>query len=374
MKSFLSLTAIMMLFLAACSKNKPKQERVYPIAVAEVSQQDVPIYIKVIGNVYSLRIVEIRPQVGGVLEEAYVAEGQYVKKGDPLYKIDPRQYQAAVDKAKATLLKDQATLNFSEKQVERNKELTEQDYVSKLTYEQYLSQMAFNKAVILSDQADLDFANLQLEWCVPTSPITGKISAYNIDPGNLVTANDPNALTTIRQMTPADIHFNITQKEFTRVQEALKRGRLKFEAILPQDPLHPREGSIYFVDNHIDLTTGTILLKGTVDNEDEKFWPGEFVNVWLHLKTEEHALLVPEEAVNIGHDGSYVYIYVPESSTAEYRLVTRGEKVDHQIVIEKGVKLGEKVIIRGQHNLLPGAKVYISNDGESEVANRSKKK
>jgi len=362
----LILLLLSLAVLSGCGKKTKSQERSFPVTIGEVTQKDTPIFIEAIGNVYSLQTVQIRPQVGGIITKAYVKQGQYVKKGDPLYQIDPRPFQAALEFAKATLLKDQATLKFSEIQVARNTDLAKKDYVAKLTYEQYLSEVDFNKGLVQSDQANVTLAEINLGWCVPVSPLDGKVSQYNIDPGNLVIGNDPNALTDIRQITPADIRFNITQGDFIKVQRAMENGMLKFEVFLPQEPGKFRGGKIYFIDNHLDLTTGTILLRGTVPNEDELFWPGEFVRIRLQLRIQPNALLVPEEAVKIGQKGPYVYVYRPEDSTAEYRLVTRGERIDHLVIIEKGIQLGEKIIIKGQNNLLPGAKVHISESPEAQ--------
>lgn len=354
----------MIWIFAGCSSKDPKTtERVLPVVIAEVVQQDIPIFIEVIGNVYSLQTVQIRPQVGGIVQEAYVRQGQYVKKGDPLYKIDPRPYQAALDKAKAALIKDQAALELAKNTVERYSDLVKKDYLSKLTYDQYKTNVETAQGAVLSDQADVVTAELNLEWSTPISPIDGKISFYNIDPGNLVTANDPNFLTDIRQIDPADIRFNVNQKDFVEVQKSMQEGQLKFSAILPQEKDKPREGEIYFVDNHIDLSTGTILLKGTVPNADEQFWPGEFIKVRLQLRTKPDAILVPEEAVQVGQNGPFVYVYQPSTSKVEYRPVVKGEQVDHLILIEKGVEAGEKVVTKGQVNLRPGYKVYISKSG-----------
>lgn len=352
--------SILILIATSCGNKSKSHERVYPVKLGDVEQKDVPIYIESIGNVFSLQTVQIRPQVSGLVVEAYVQQGQYVKKGDPLYKIDTRPYQAALDRAKGVLEKDLATLEFSKIQLERNKQLAEKDYISKLTYEQYRSQVEINKGQVESDKADVALAELNLSWCIPTSPIDGKISQYNIDPGNLVVANDANALTNIRQISPADIRFNINQNDYVKVQKAMQKGSLKFEAILPQDKKTPREGMIYFVDNHIDPSTGTILLKGTVPNEDEMFWPGEFIRVLLQLRIEKQAILVPEQAVKIGQEGPFIYVYKPDTSTAEYRKVVKGNSIDGKFIIQSGVKLGEKVIVEGQNNLMPGTKVSLS--------------
>lgn len=352
--------------LMACSKEKPKEERVVPIIIGEVTQQDIPIYIEAIGNIYAYPTVQIRPQVGGIVKEAYVKQGQYVKKGDPLYQIDPRPYQAVLDQAKANLIKDKATLSIAQITLSRNEELVKKDFISKLAYDQFKSNVDAAQGQVLFDQAAIDLAEINLEWTKPTSPIDGKVSQYNLDPGNLVIANDPTVLTDIRQITPADVRFTVAQKDFVEVQKAMRAGTLKFEAILPQDPTQSREGSIYFVDNHLDLNTGTVLIRGAVPNEDEFFWPGEFIRVRLQLRVQKDALLVPVEAVQIGQEGAFLYVYHPSSSSVEYRRIKKGDRTGDKVWIVEGVKLGEQVVLRGQVNLRPGAKVRLASPEESK--------
>lgn len=355
---------LMILCLTGCSK-KEQPEKKYPVTVADVVEQDVPIYIESIGNVYSLQTVEIRPQVGGIIVEANVKQGQYVKQGQQLYKIDPRPYQAAYEQAKGTLLKDMAALELAEITAKRYKTLAEKDFISKLNYEQYQINVKTAQGQVLNDQAALELAKINLDWTTVLAPIDGKISQYNIDPGNLVVANDANALTDLRSITPADIRFYVNQKDYIAVQQAMKAGQLKFEVYMPQLPNNVRQGKIYFFDNHLDLNTGTILIKGTVPNEDEFFWPGEFVRVRLQLRVQQDGLLVPEEAVQYGQDGSFVYIYKPETSTVEYRPVVKGEKVGKMFLIEKGLKLGDKVVTKGQVNLRQNSKVYLVENNQS---------
>lgn len=343
-----------------CSKPPQQAEQRLPVTIGEAIQQDAPLYLEAIGNVYSLQTVEVRPQVGGIILEAYVKQGQFVKKGEPLYLIDPRPYQADLEIAKGTLRKDLATLKFDTLKVERYAELAKQDYFSKINYEQFLTSVEGDEGQIQVDKGNIALAEINLEWCTPKSPMDGKISQYNIDPGNLVTVNDPNALTTIRLIDPADIRFGIPQKAFVALQNSIRQNQLKLEVFLPQDPDHPREGKIYFIDNNIDLSTGTILIKGTVPNEDEFFWPGEFIRVRLQLKIIPNAILVPEEAVGISQTGSYVYIYHPETSSVEYRPVVKGHQVDKMVIIAKGVEAGEKIVLTGQLNLRPGSKVFLA--------------
>lgn len=348
-----------LLLLGGCTQNERKHvDPVYPITVGKATQQDVPVFIESIGNVGSLNTALIRPQVGGIILETYVQEGQKVKKGDPLYQIDPRPYKAALEKAKAALVKDTSTLKFSEEQAKRYEDVVNKEFVSKLTFSQFLSQVDFNKGQVASDEADIALAELNLEWTIPISPTDGRVSQFLIKPGNLVVANDPNAVTDVRQITPADIEFTIIQKDFVEVQKIRQKGDLIFEAKLPQEKGW-REGKVYFIDNHVNQATGTILLKGVIPNDDEFFWPGEFVHVRLKIDELKSAILVPQEAVKFGQEGHFVYIFKPETSTVEYRKVTTGPSLGPLVAIREGIQLDDQIVLQGQNNLLPGSKVYI---------------
>jgi multidrug efflux system membrane fusion protein len=352
--------------LCSCSSPPPaKHDKKFPVAITEVTAQDVVIFIEAIGNVYSPQTVQVRPQVGGIIKEAYVKQGQYVKKGDPLYLIDPRPYQANLDLALAALKKDQAQLKFDVTRVNRYTELVKKDFFAKINFEQFLANVEIDEALIKGDKANIALAELNLEWCKPTSPIDGKLSQYLIYPGNLVIVDDPNALTDIRVISPIDIQFTINQNDFVTVQQSMRKGDLRFTASLPQDPKNPREGIVYFVDNHIDLSTGTILLKGSIDNEDEFFWPGEFARVRLETSVRPNAIVVAEEAIAAGQTGPYVYVYHSETSSVEYRPVVTGERIGKLVLIEEGLTAGEKVIAKGQLNLRPGSKVFIPNEQSS---------
>lgn len=356
---------------SGCSK-KEKEEIKYPVTVADVIQKDTPIFIESIGNAYSLYTVQIRPQVGGIIIDAHVKQGQVVKKGDLLYKIDPRPFQAALDQAKGALIKDQATLRLAEVTAKRYADLVQKDFISKLNYEQYVANIDTAQGQVLIDQAAVAIAQINLDWTTVLSPIDGKISQFNIDPGNLVVPNDTNALTDLRSISPADIRFYVNQTDYIAVQKAMRENQLKFEVYMPQNPDNIREGKIYFYDNHLDLSTGTILIKGTVPNEDEYFWPGEFVRVRLQLRVQPNALLVPEEAIQYGQKGSFVYVFNPETSTVDYRSIVKGERVGKMFLIENGLEPGEKVVTRGQVNLRPNAKVYLSKEEQLSDQKASK--
>lgn len=358
-----------LLALQSCFQNKSVPP-VYPVNIAEVKQGDAISYIEAIGNVTTRYFVQIRPQVTGILMEYYVKQGDHVKKNQPLLLIDPRPYEYALKSAEGNLNKDKATLKFADEQVKRNKTLVTQAYVSQLNYEQYLSQVDTTKGQILSDEAAISSASLNLEWTKPTSPIDGRVSQQYINPGNLVSAGQPGVLIDVREVDPAEISFNISQNDYVKVTQ-IKTRPLKFLAYLPQKPNELREGNIYFMDNHIDMATGTILFKGTIPNKDEYFLPGEFVRVKLIQDTYKNALLVPEQAVKVGQHGNYLYVYLPESSTVEYRDVVIGPKADGFIAIEKGITSGEKVVTQGQNNLLPGSKVKVVSKGNSDQKGHS---
>lgn len=361
--SFFSLSFF--LFTACRQTETEKKEIVYPIKIGESIQRDVPILIKKIGQVYTEKFVQVKAQVGGVLEEVYVKEGQFVKKGTVLYKIDQRPYKAALDSAEADLAKAKAALKISEIILERNKKLVDENYISKLDFEQFQTNVESSKADVDSFAAALEIAKLNLEWTTLVSPIDGRVSQYLVNQGNLILANDSSTfITDIRQISPANILFSLTQTEFIAVQQVMNEGPLKFDAILPQYPNTPYEGTVYFIDNHLHTDSGSLNLKGMIPNEDELFWPGEFIHVHLKLKTKPNAILVPKEAVVIGQEGPYVYIYKPENSTVEYRRVVKGEVVDDFIVIDQGVHIGEKVVVLGQVNLRPHAKVFIAPEAK----------
>lgn len=360
--------ALCSILLAGCGKTTPPvEERTFPILVSEAVEAHVPVYVDAIGNVFSPQTVQIRPQVSGIIQKAYISEGQTVRKGDPLYQIDPRPFYAALEKAKAALIKDEAALKFVEIKLQRNAELAKKDYIAKLTYEQYQSEVDAAKGQVLSDKADIETAQLNLEWAAPVSPLNGRIGLNRINPGNLVTAYEATAITDIRQMDPLEIRFNIAQKDFLEAQLEIKKEPLTFLVYLPQEPNNTRQGVVDFVDNHVDPANGTILLRGFITNNDEFLWPGEYVRVKLLSRTEQNAVLVPEEALQVGQEGTFVYVLNAETSRVDYRLVKKGQTYMGKIPILKGVKAGEKVVTRGMVNLRPNAKVFIVDNQSSDV-------
>lgn len=362
-------TLVTGLLLSGCSSNQAAAPKIPPpvsVVVTQPVQKDVPIFIEAIGNVFADTSVEIRPQVSGKLLEFKVKEGQMVKKGDLLFTIDPRPYEASLALAEATLNKDKATLEFSKKRMERNTELVQKEFIAQLTFEQITSDVSVNEAQTQIDIANVDLAKINRDYAYVKSPIDGRLGNRRIDPGNLLIANDPNPVINVSQMDPVQIRFNVPQSQFWDIQKALQAGTLSLDITLPQDPDHIFKGSLYFLDNTIDLGTGTVLLKGHVPNENMILWPGEFVRVRVNLRMKEGAILLPTQAVQTGQQGKYVFVVKPDD-TVELRQVKVSEIIDNQIVVEEGISMGETVVQTGQLNLKNGSKVKIQKTDTSKV-------
>lgn len=357
-----------MMLLCMCSRQENKRGAPpLPVEIGTATTADVPIFIETIGNIYGKNTIEIHPQVSGIIKKIHVEQGQYVHKGDLLYTIDPKPYIALLNQAKATLLKDEATLKLAEATVGRYEELVKQDYVSKLKFDQYQSDVEISKAQILFDKAKIDEAEINLSYATIHSPIDGLMGKYNIDQGNYVSAQSTEPLAEVLQTHPMSLHFTITQSEFVQVRRAEEEGNFRLTAYLPEIPEDEHEGIIYFFDNHIDTTTGTILIKGAIPNEDNYFWPGEFVQVRLQLRVERDAVVVPQTAVQLGQKGNFVYVYHEDTKTVEYRPVDKGPIYEGNTLIYKGVAKGEKVITRGQINLRPDAQVVVVGGEEKKA-------
>lgn len=357
------------LILIGCSKKEEigegHFERPLPVVVGEVISKDVPIYIETIGNVEAYKSVSVRPRVGGAVMEVAIDGGDSVKEGDLLYRIDPVPYEILLEKAEANLLKDQAELEYAKTKLERYSGLVQKEYIAKLNIEEYKKNVSSEEAQIKMDQATVKDAKINLGYCTVLSPLNGKVGLTKVDPGNIVQANDPNALITILQVMPIYVNFSLTQKDFQELQEVLQTGKRKFTVVLPFGCEKEFEGELDAFDNRVSSETATIQLKGTVANEKECLWPGEFVKVKLFVKMKNQASVIPLEAVQKGQKGTFVYVLKPDM-TVEPALIKTGEVIDHFIVVDEGLKPGMKVITDGQLNLRPGVKVLISTDSKND--------
>lgn len=351
---------LLIFLLSACSRESDKSPRGMPVPVDEalVKTEDIPIYLKTLGTVHARITVRLKPQVQGRIVKTHVRQGQVVRKGELLYSIDPRVYQANLDKAVAILEKDQAELEFARQKLERYSQLKEKEFVSPLTLEELKSNVESKNAQILGDHADVELAKIEREYADVYSPINGKISQFQLDVGNLVKAFDDNALTEILQVQPVEVRFSFPQKDFLEIKKYYTISNLPFTVTDPNHSKMEYFGFVDFIDNKIDTATGTILLKGVVENKEELLWPGAYVWVSVLLKTEQKALVVPNAAVQMSGQGPYVFV-IGDDKKVELRLVTIGYEVEGKKIILTGVEEGEHVVTNGQINLKPGSTVWI---------------
>ncbi|MCL5966530.1 MAG: efflux RND transporter periplasmic adaptor subunit [Deltaproteobacteria bacterium] len=348
------------LLVAGCSsggsKGTPREAPpAVPVAMAVAEKKSVPIQVRAIGTVEAYSTVSVKTLVGGQLVKVGFVEGQDVRKGDLLFEIDPRPYEAALRSAEAALAKDSALKENAEKEVRRYSFLIEKDLVPKQQYDQVASNAAALGAVVKADEAAIENARLQLAYCFIHSPIDGRTGSLLVQQGNVVKGNET-VLVTINRIVPIRVSFSVPEQHLSVIRKYQAAGTLRVEAF-PQDVQKaPARGSLTFIGNAVDTATGTIPLKGTFPNGDRRLWPGQFVNVVLTLTTQPDAVVVPSQAVQTGQAGQYLFVVKPDL-TVESRPVAAGQTLDGGTVIEKGLQAGETVVTDGQLRLVPGAKV-----------------
>lgn len=327
-----------------------------PVRVAQVVQKAEPVTVDAIGNVQPYQTVQVKSQVAGQLMHVYFKEGQDVRRGDLLFEIDPRPYAAALAQAEATKAKDQATAENAVQDVSRYGLLYTRGVIPREQYDQLQTTAAAAKATVSADDAAIETARLQLGYTKIRAPLTGRLGSLMVNEGNLIKVNDV-PLVTINEIRPIYVAFSVPSQELPAIRRHMAQGPLRVAAT-PKEGGREVYGTLTFIDNNIDTTTGTILLKGTFPNTDGALWPGEFVNVKLTLAEQPNAIVVPSAAVQNGQNGQYVFAVGP-GDTAELRPVTVSRTVGSDSVIASGVKPGETVVTDGQLRLVPGAKVSV---------------
>ncbi len=373
LRSKLKLIAIAAALLAAaltgCSNSKPQVQRnpVVPVTVAEVVQKSVPVQVKTIGNVEAYSTVGVKPQVTGEIQGVHFAEGQDVKRGQLLFTIDPSSFEADLKRVEANLIQDQAKLKNAQVEAARYENLMRQGIVPKEQAEQVETNRAALEAAVNADRAQVQYDKVQLSYTRIYSPIDGRTGNLMLHRGNVVKANPDNPMVTINQVTPIYVDFSVPQQFLPQIKQFATRGKLRVEALIPHQEDNPVRGTLSFIDNNVDLTTGTIKLKGTFQNTDRRLWPGQFVNVVLTLSEQPNAIVVPAQAVQTGQEGQYVFI-VKADNTVESRPVTVVRTAENQSVIEKGLQPGDKVVTDGQLRLVSGTKVEIKPGAHTQEA------
>ncbi len=330
-----------------------------PVTVAQVVQKSMPVTIQGIGTVIAASTVAVHAQITGELTSVNFKEGDDVQEGQVLVTLDKRPLEAALAQAEAQLQKDKAQAVNARAQATRYQDLLKRGIATREQVDTAVSQAAALDATVAADEANVDNAKVQLQYATIKAPMTGRTGLLQVHPGNLVRANDTQAIVTINKITPVYVSFSIPEAQLP----ALKRymgtgGTLPVSAAPPTDSAKPSTGRVNFIDNFIDPTTGTIKIKGTFPNEDHRLWPGQFVNVSVTLTQDANAVVVPSAAVQNSQTGQYVYVIKPDKTT-EMRTVTVARSAGDELVIESGLKGGETVVTDGFLRLVPGSRVSI---------------
>jgi membrane fusion protein, multidrug efflux system len=328
------------------------------VTVARATAHDVPVYLEEIGRSGAFESVTVTPQISGRITERHFQDGAELTKGQLLFTIDPRPYQAQLDSAQAQLAQSKAALDLAKTQLKMYDSIANTRAVSQLDVETKKNTVAVDEAQVQTAEAAVENAKLNLEYCYIHAPIDGRAGMRLVDVGNVVQTNTTGLLL-IQRLDPIYADFTVTEADLPQVQRELARGTLKALVRIPSDsPDRAREGKLTFVDNTVQNATGTVNLRATIANADRHFWPGQFVNVTLVLATAKGAVLIPNQATQISQQGPYVLVVKPDS-TAELRQVTLGQRQGEDVVVTKGVADGEQVIVTGQLTVAPGAKVRV---------------
>lgn len=389
--TILILIASCLLVICGCQKQQaraggaPAGPPAMSVSVDKATQESVPTEVRVVGTVEASAIVQVKSQIAGQLDSVGFTEGQNVKQGDLLFRIDPRPYdealhqaEAAVERdkaqvaqAEANLVRDQAQARFSETDAVRQEQLNKENLASKMAADQAKTSLDVNRATaraseamvntaratLASDQSAVAKAKLDLSYCTIPAPISGRTGNLLVHPGNLVKENDV-ALVVIHQVEPIFVNFGVPEDHLGAIRRLNAVHPLPVNVTLQDGANRAVTGSLAVIDNTVDASTGTIHLKATFDNRDGMLWPGQFVNVALTLDTLRNATVVPTEAVQAGREGQVVFV-VKAGNTVEIRPVTLGPARGGKTVIEKGLAVGETVVTDGQMALFPGAPVHI---------------
>lgn len=352
---------IAVLNMVSCGRKTPPAAALppKPVETAKAILRDVPLYLDEIGNCTAFETVTIQPQVSGPITEIHFTDGQEVKKGDMLFTIDPRPYQAALDKAIATLDQDRAKDFYNQAQLKRNEELSKTKVVAPQDLDSARSNALASASTLKADEAAIEQARINFDYCSIRSPIDGRASKRMVDVGNVVAANATQLLL-IQRQDPIYVDFTIPESALPKVRSYLASGggSLKIQASFADDPAKNRTGEFNFLDSGVQQNSGTVRMRALLENKDRLFWPGQFVNVRILLDSLKDAVLVPNDALQIGANGPSIFIVKPDN-TVELRLVKPGQRQGADLVISEGLKADETVVTTGQLGLAPGTKVAV---------------
>jgi len=351
------------LLLWGCQGDRPGKSLApapVPVVVAEVKARNVPVEIRNIGNVEPFATVGVKSRIAGQLVKVNFTEGQDVREGDLLFVIDPRPYEGALRRAEADLARDQALAVKARNDYRRYAELLKNQLISQQEYEQAKSTAESLEATVRAHQVTIQNARLNLSYCYIRAPISGRTGNLLAHQGNMIKENADTPMVVINQIQPIYVAFAVPEGQLPLLRKYLARGEVRVEAVIPTEPDQPESGVLTFVNNTVDQTTGTILCKATFPNPGRRLWPGLFVNVVVKLAEEPGVITVPSQALQTGQQGQFVWVVKPDL-TAEVRPVEVDRSLSNEVVVKKGLNLGERVVLEGQLRLTPGARVEIKH-------------
>jgi membrane fusion protein, multidrug efflux system len=355
--------ATLLLLTAGCANKEAvqaaKPAAAAPVRIATVASRTMPVELQAIGNVEAISTVTIKAQISGQLVGVHFKEGDFVKKGQLLFTIERPPFEAALRQAEGTLAKDEAQSLNSKLDAERYQGLGKQGVVSKQQVDAAGAAANAMAATVAADKAAVETAKINLEYTAIYSPINGRTGSVGVKEGNLVKANDVPILVTINQIEPIYVSFSIPEQQLAELKQYSTAKSLKVDAA-PQGSTQHFQGKLTFIDNSVDLTTGTIKLKATFDNAAHALWPGQFADVNLMLKSQPNAIVVPTAALQTSQNGTFVYV-INQDLTAQPQAVKVGWNIGEETVIASGLQPGQRVVTDGQLRLTPGAKVDIKS-------------
>jgi multidrug efflux system membrane fusion protein len=360
-----TLALVAALLAGGCSGKKNSEPAGVPVLVAKAGLTNVPVQIDPppVGHVMAYSTVTIHSQIQGMISKIHFQEGQQVKKGDPLFTIDPRPTQAALDQARANLERDQAQLEYAKVNFAREQKLFDQKLISRDELDTNRASFDALVGTVAADQASITNALLNLEFCHIDAPVDGVTGGLQSYVGNVVKAPD-DILLTINQIHPIYVAFAVPEQYLPEVKNEMRTKTLKVSVTFQNMDVPPLQGELTFIDNSVDMTTGTIQLRATFPNENSALWPGQFVEVEMTLSELTNAVVVPSQVVQTGQNGQYIYVVKPDQ-TVEERPVTVSINYQNETVVEKGLQAGETVVTDGQLRLAPGVKVTVKSSVRS---------
>lgn len=333
-----------------------------PVLTGQVVEKSMPLRLHAIGNVETVASVAVKSRVDGQIVATHVRDGQDLIKGDALFQIDQKPYESQLKQAQANLARDQAQLEYLRGQEQRYQDLLNQNFVSKEGYAQVAANFHGAQASVAADEAAVQHARIDLGYTTIRSPIDGRAGKVMLSVGNMVKANDTVALVVINQLEPIYVGVAVPEQYLNEIRARQKTTPLRVEVELEKGKTI--NGKLAFIDNTVDVATGTIRLRGIFPNTDKQLWPGQFVESWVTLRDEEKALVVPTQALQTGPNGQYVYV-VKEDSSVELRVVQVARTEGADSVVAGGLKPGETVVVDGASRILPGSKISAKTPEKS---------